>query len=201
MEIREITQYDERLPFIGYGIWVIFEMRHRKVHAIHPIRFCEIILSEYDFVKSAGKSLWPNNTTKSSFDFERWRNTFKERVKFFVEHRRPFPISTIARIISEIDEITVEEATRWIVSLNTDSAPRALSKESIEYQLRKGVDISSVRGIPISIVNALNENGAASINRITTLVEDKLKTKSGLGRVVTYFVHKLTAQGILEIVA
>ena len=200
MELREITQYHEKAPFSGYGMWIVFEMRYRKAHLLHPIHLTELSLSEYEYVKASGGSLWPNNTTKTSFSFDKWRESFKDRVKFFVEHKRPFPYALVAKVISEIDEISIEKAAAWIASLDTGSTTKSFSKQSVEYVLRKGTDISSVKGRPSAIVTALSENGPASIDRITSLVEGKLKTKSRTGRVVTYFVHKLTAQGILEIV-
>lgn len=204
MEIREVTTYNEKAPFTGYGIWVIFEMKYRKAHLLHPVHLTELMLSEYEYVQSSGNCLWPFNNTGNSFNFERWKQNFKDRVAFFIQHKRSFPVQLVAKVISEIDGITVEEAVKYIGSLTQlesgKATPTLFTKANIEYVLRKDADISLMRGRPLAVVNAFQENGPASIYQITHLVKGKLKTKSDLSRVVTYFVHKLTAQGILEIV-
>ncbi len=205
MEIREVTTYNEKAPFTGYGIWIVFELKYRKAHLLHPIHLTELMLSEYEYVRSSGNCLWPFNSTGNSFNFERWKQSFKDRIAFFIEHKRSFPLQLVAKVISEIDNITVEEAIRYIGSLSQSEAgkpaPMLFTKANIEYALRKDADVSEMRGRPLAIVNAFKENGPASIYQITHLVKGKLKTKSDLSRVVTYFVHKLASQGILEIVA
>lgn len=205
MEIREVTTYNEKAPFTGYGVWVVFELKYRKAHLLHPIYLTELMLSEYEYVRSSGNCLWPINNTGTSFNFEKWQHDFKNRVAFFIENKRSFPIQLVAKVIAEIDKTSIEEAIRFLGSLTESvagkSAPKLFTKANIEYALREDADISNVRGRPLAIVNAFQENGPASIYQITHLVKGKLKTKSDLSRVVTYFVHKLTAQGILEIVA
>jgi len=205
MEIREVTQYNEKAPFTGYGIWVVFELKYRKAHLLHPIHLTELMLSEYEYVRASGNCLWPINNTGTSFNFERWKKSFKDRVLFFIEHNRSFPVQLVAKTIAELDEISLEEAIRFLGSLTQSEAgkpkPKLFTKANMEYALREDVDISNMRGRPLAIVTAFKENGPASIYQITHLVKGKLKTKSDLSRVVTYFVHKLTAQGILEIVA
>lgn len=205
MEIREVTQYNRDAPFTGYGVWIIFELKYRKAQLIHPVHLTELILSEYELVRSSGNSLWPTNKTGSSFNFEKFKQDFKDRVKFFIEHKRSFPLQTVARVIAELEDISTEEAIRIIGGMTESEAgkptPMLFSKANRQYALREDVDLSKIRGRPLAVVNAFKENGPASIYQITHLVKGRLKTKSDLSRVVTYFVHKLTSQGILEIVA
>ena len=207
MEIREITTYNERAPFSGYGIWIVFELKHRKAHLIHPVTFTELVMVEYDYVKSAGDCLWPFNTTKSSFSIERFRKNLLDRIDFFIKNKRSFPLNLLATVISEIDECSIEDATKIITSMASVSTDHdvpisnLMDKASREFSLCKDADISGIRGRPLAIVQALQETKSASIYQITHLVNGRLKTKSDLSRVVTYFVHKLTSQGILEIVS
>lgn len=207
MEIREITTYHEKSPVTGYSIWFVFETKYRKAHLIHVSTLKELILSEYEFVTSVGNCLWPFNNTKTSFNKDKFVRDFKDRLEFMIQHKKPFPIQSVAKIISELDEISEDEAHKFIKSLDQKSwdlcIPTSLRLDSTsrEYALRKDVDLSSVRGRPLTIVEAFRESGPASIYKITELVTGKLKTKSKTSRVVTYFVHKLASQGILEIVA
>src|SRR5579862_9522262 len=118
MEIREVTQYNEKAPFTGYGLWIVFELKHRKAQLIHPIYFTELILSEYEYVKSSGGCLWPTNNTKTSFNLEKFKRDFKSRIRFMLENKRPFPVQIVAKIIAELDEITEKEAIALINSMN-----------------------------------------------------------------------------------
>lgn len=205
MEIREITTYHEKAPFTGYGIWIVFEMKYRKAHLIHPIHLTELILSEYEYVRSSGNSLWPFNNACNSFNFDRFKAEFKKRVETFIRTGKSFPVQTVTKIISEMDNISIEEATRFIGSFTSSEYNKPVStlfnKANREYALSKDADLSKFRGRPLAVLTAFKENGPASIYQITHLVNGRLKTKSDLGRVVTYFVHKLTSQGVLEIVA
>lgn len=205
MEIREITQYSDKSPFNGYGVWIVFEQKYRKAYLLHPIHLTELMLSEYEFVRASGNSLWPVNQTGSSFNRDRFVDAFKKRVIFFVEQQRSFPIQAVAKVIAELDEIEVTEAIKWIASHSESVGNKPVrlffDKGNQEYALVKGVDYSKIGGRPRVIIEALKDIGPASIYQIIHLVEGKLKTKNKLSRVVTYFVHKLTTQGILEIVA
>jgi len=207
MEIREITTYHEKAPFTGYGVWFVFETKYRKAHLVHPVTLTELMLNEYEFVRAVGKCLWPNNNTGTSFHKDKFVRDFKTRLEFMIQNRKPFPIQAVAKIISELDEISEEEAHEFIKALDQKSwdmcipTTLRLDKTSREYALKKDADLSAVRGRPLAIVEAFKESGPASIYKITELVTGKLKTKSKTGRVVTYFVHKLASQGILEIVA
>jgi hypothetical protein len=208
MEIREVTTYNEKLPFSGYGIWVVFEMKYHKAHLVHPIHFSELILREYEYMKSVGGCLWPNNNTKTFFNKDRFTASIKDRVKFFMDNDRTFPVQLVARILAELEETTEKAQLEWIDSLNKQvSAEKGkptltlLDKASISYRLSETANLENVRGRPLAIVEALKTSPEpASIYQITHLVDGKLKTKSDLSRVVTYFVHKLASQGILEIV-
>jgi hypothetical protein len=206
MEIREVTTYNERAPFTGYGVWVVFELVGRKAQLIHPIHLTELMLSEYEYVQSCGNSLWPYNNTGTSFNVDRFKRNLKERIEFFVRTKKSFPIQTVAKIIAELDEIEVSEALKYISSLGVEATEdekpvsMAMDKASREYSLRKDVDISNIAGRPRVIVEVIRESGPASIYQITHLVTGRLKTKCGISRTVTYFVHKLASQGILEIV-
>lgn len=205
MEIREVTQYHKDAPFSGYGIWIVFELKYRKAHLLHPVHLTELMLNEYEFVRASGSCLWPIANDSSSFNFDRWKKDFKARVAFFVEHKRSFPLQTVAKVISEIDGISTEKAIAYIGSFSISEGgkptPMLFDKANRSYALREDVDLTQFRGRQLALVNAFKENGPSSIYQITHLVKGRLKTKSDLGRVVTYFVHKLTAQGILEIVA
>lgn len=205
MEIREVTTYNKNAPFSGYGIWIVFEMRYRQAQLLHPIRLTELILTEYDFIRSSGNSLWPENKTGNSFDFERFRRSFKERVELFIRNKRTFPVQLVTNVIAELDKCSNQEAMRFLASHTQQEYGKPVStlfnKANREYNLAENVDLSEYRGRQLVILNAFKENGQASIYQITHLVTGKLKTKSDVSRVVTYFVHKFASQGILEIVA
>lgn len=209
MEIREVTQYNEKAPFTGYGLWIVFELKHRKAQLIHPIYFTELILSEYEYVKSSGGCLWPNNNTKTSFNIDKFKRDLKSRIRFMLENKRPFPVQVVAKIIAELDSISEREALDLIKSMNNSVSAElgiptsiTLDKANLEFRLRKDADTSSIKGRPLAIVEVLKETGeSASMYRINHLVNGRLKTKCKLSRAVTYFVNKLVAQGILEIVA
>jgi hypothetical protein len=203
MEIREITTYNEKAPFSGYGIWIVWEMKYRKAHLLHPVHLTELILSEYEYVKSSGNMLYPFNQTKTSFNLERFKKSFKERVQFFVEHHRTFPVQLVSKVIAELDSTSEEEAIKIIGDFSSDGEGHTTAlfdKANRTYCLSKDADISTFRGRQRVILNAFEENGPSSIYQITNLVDGRLKTKSKISRVVTYFVHRLTYQGILNIV-
>jgi hypothetical protein len=207
MEIREVTTYNEKAPFTGYGLWIVFELKYRKILIVHPVTLTEIVLSEYEYVKSCGDSLWPINTSKTSFKFDKFARDFKERIRYRITKGKSFPIQTVAKVIAELDNITVEEASRYLTSLSHQSYDLGnvetldIDDENREYRLRKGVDYSHITGRPLAIIEAFRENGPSSKYKITELVTGKVKTKMKISRVVTYFVNKLASQGILEIVA
>jgi len=207
MEIREVTTYNEKAPFTGFGVWICFETKYRKALLIHPVLLTELVLTEYEFVKSAGDRLWPLNETKTSFNFERFRQSFKDRINLFIRTNKPFPLNTVARVISELDEISEEEAYRFIKSLDQSAwddcieTSLRLDKTNREYALKKDVDIQHIKGRPRTIVEIFKEVGPSSIYKITELATGRLKTKCKISRTVTYFVHRLAAEGVLEIVA
>ena len=68
------------------------------------------------------------------------------------------------------------------------------------YKVPEKLDLSLFNGRPLVILQELRTNGPSSVHRIVSLVDGKMKTKTDVRRVVTFFVNKLTAQGILEIV-
>jgi hypothetical protein len=205
MEIREVTTYNKNAPFSGYGVWVVFEMKYRRAQLLHPIHLTELILGEYDYIRSRGKCLWPENETGSSFNFERFRKSFKDRVELFVKNKKTFPVQLVSNVIAELDKCSTTEAMRFIASHTTKEHNKSVStlfnKANREYNLAKNVDLSHYKGRQLVILSAFRENGQASIYQITHLVTGTLKTKSDVGRVVTYFIHKFAARGILEIVA
>jgi hypothetical protein len=206
MEIREVTVYNKKkAPFSGYGIWLVFEMKYRQAQLLHPVHLTELILGEYDFVRSSGNCLWPVNNTGNSFDFERFRKSFKERVELFVKNKKYFPVQLVANAIAELDECSYKEALTFLASHSSKEYNKPVStlfnKANREYNLAENVDLLQYKGRQLVILNAFKENGQASIYQITHLVTGKLKTKSDVGRVVTYFIHKFASQGVLEIVA
>lgn len=198
--------YHDKAPFTGYGVWICFEMKFRKVQMIHPSTFTEIMLSEYEYVKSSGKSLWPVNNSGTIFNLDRFVARFKERIDARIRTGKSFPVQTVAKILAEFDDTTVEQATRYLKSLTQASFDDGnhktldLDKNNREYALRKDADISGITGRPLAIVEAFRDNGPSSIYRITELVTGRVKTKMKVSRVVTYFVHQLTIRGVLEIV-
>lgn len=204
MEIREITSYNEKSPHMGYGVWLVMTQQNRQAHLLHPIHLTELYMKEYEYRKSVGDCLWPNNTSKTSFNRDRFSHNFRERISFCMKLKRPFPINTVAQALSELDDITLEEAMRFIGQTTVNEFGESVSKLSTkanrEYVLREGVDPELFKGRQRALLCAFKEHGSASIYQITTAVEGKLKTKSDLSRVVTYFVNKLASQGILEIV-
>ena len=204
MELREITTYNDKSPTMGYGIWLVMAEQNRQAHLLHPIYLTEMYMREYEYKKSVGGCLWPNNTTKSVFNRDRFSSLFRERISVCMKLKRPFPINTVARALSELDNIELEEAMRFIGQTTVNEFGESVSKLSTkanrEYVLREGVDPELFKGRQRALLCAFREHGSASIYQITTAVEGKLKTKSDLSRVVTYFVNKLASQGILEIV-
>lgn len=207
MEIREVTTYSENSPFTGYGIWIIFEKKYHKAILLHPVLLTELQLNEYEFVESCGNCLWPFNNSGKGFSIDRFISNFKERIKFFIDNERSIPAELCAKVISEIDEISMEKARECINLLALKSGEElktgvySLDKKEREFSLRDDANYSKVRGRPLAIIEALRDYGPATMEQITELVDGKLRTKCKLSRAVTYFVNKLTSQGILEIVA
>lgn len=204
MDIREFTTYNDNAPVTGYGVWIVLDSSGRRAHLLHPVALSEMIVSEFELVKSSGNTVWPVNATGSKFDAERFMNSFKKRIAFFLENKRPFPINTVAKALAGLEEIELDEAMRFIGKLSVDefgeSISRVSNKANREYTLKSGVDISMFYGRPGCILQAFKDHGPASIYQITSKVEGKLQTISDRGRVVTYFVNKFASQGILEIV-
>lgn len=205
MDIREFTTYNEKSPCTGYGVWIVLEEKDRKAQLLHPIFLTELIVSEYDYARGSGGSVWPINTTTCSFDCERFIKSFKNRIAFFLENGRSFPVQSVAKALAQLTGITHDEAMSFIgkASVNEygESISKVSNKASREYAVRKDVDVKKFTGRPEVILSALKENGPASIYQITSMVDGKLKTKSDLNRVVTYFVNKLASEGVLEILA
>lgn len=205
VEIREFTTYHEKSPITGYGVWIVLDEKDRKAHLLHPITLTELIVSEYDFARNSGKSIWPMNSTGVTFSASRFMDSFKKRIAFFLENNRPFPVNTVARALADMEEITIEEAMQFIGSLSVneygESISRLSDKANREYALKANVDITTFNGRQLALLRDFKEHGPASIYQLTSRVKGKLETKSDLGRVVTYFVNKLTSQGILEIIA
>ncbi len=206
LEVREVTTYNENAPFTGYGLWLVMAEENRRAHLLHPIHLTEMYLREYEYVKSVGGSLWPNNTTKSIFDKDKFIRRFKENIAFKLKFKKPFPINTVAKALSELEGITLEEAFTAIGQETIDKETGEIissvsTKANREYALKEGINPDNFKGRQHALLCAFKEHGSASIYQITSLVEGKLKTKSSLSRVVTYFVNKLASQGILEIVA
>lgn len=204
VDIREFTTYNENSPVSGYGVWVLIESTGKKAHLLHPILFTELIVTEYDYRKGSGATLWPINTSGVKFDASRFVEAFKKRIAFFLENERSFPINTVAKALAEFEEITFIEAVDFINKLSINDLGESISQKSNKanrvYKLREDCPPITFGGRPLALVQDIKENGPASIYQITSRIEGKLKTRTDLARVVTFFVNKLTAQGILEIV-
>ncbi len=204
MDIREFTTYSESSPVCGYGIWIVIE-EGKRIHLLHPIHLAELIITEYEFKSGSGNTLWPINSTGCVFNSSRFISSFKERIAFFVENGRSFPIQTVAKAIAEFEEIPFDKAMSYIGSLSVDEFGESISRISDKanrvYRVNDSVDINSYRGRAFALLSAFKANGPASIYQITPLVDGKLKTKTDLSRVVTYFVNKLASEGVLQIVA
>ena len=200
MEIREVTQYHEKSPFTGYGIWIVFELKYRKAQLLHPIYLTELMMSEYELVKASGNCLWPVQSENNFFNMDRFRKNFKERVEFFIQQKKSFPVNSVAKVIAELDGSTEQEALAWIGSKakveEGRPTPMIFSKGTIQYLVNPDFKkhIGGRKGI---IVDAVREHGPASIYQLTHLVEGRLKTVTELSRVVTYLVHNLQDQRIL----
>lgn len=205
MEVREITQYNKDAPFTGYGVWVVFELKYRKAHLLHPVHLTELMLSEYELARASGSCLWPFVKPDTSFNWEKFKRDFKDRVRFFIEHNRSFPLQTVAQVISEMDDISVTEAIQEIgqyaISESGKPTPILFDKANRSYALAEDVDLRYFRGRKHALLTIFKENGPSSIYQATHLCKGRLKTKSELGRVVTYLVHRLTTEGVLVIVA
>ncbi len=206
MKIIEFTTYNESSPVTGFGIWLVLD-EGLRAHLFHPIHLSELIVTEYDYKSGIGNSLWPTNSTGNPFSASRFMESFKKRVAFFIENRRPFPVQVVAKVIAELEEIPIEEVMLFIRSLTAGDAEfnnSTTDKASRTYQVRKDVEIDESLIEPgrarVLFETLKCHNSPASIYEITSLVEGKLKTKSDLNRVVTYFVNKLTSRGVLEIV-
>ena len=207
MEVREVTQYDERAPFTGYGVWIVFEQKNRRALLLHPVTLTELSLTEYQFVQGVGKSLWPINTSKSSFNSDRFIYNFKERIRAFLINIRTFPVNLAAQVISEFERISVEEAMKVISSLGASvdeelPATAILDKTNRAYRVAKNVRLSDFVGRTLAVLEVVKESGPVNTYQIASLAEGRLKTKcqGGVSRAVTYIVNKLASQGILEIV-
>lgn len=204
MEIREFTTYHEKAPSTGFGIWIVLEEKDRKAHLLHPVHLTELIVSEYDYVRNVGAPLWPTNASGSKFSATRFIDSFKHRIAFFLENGRSFPLQTVAKALAAFEEISHEQAIAFIGSLSVNEFGESISnlsnKANREYAVKDNANCDRLSPRAMAIVEVLKENGPASIYQLTSLVDGKLKTKSDVSRVVTFFVNKLASQGILEIV-
>lgn len=207
MDIREFTTYNENSPITGYGVWIVLEESGHKAQLFHPVHLKELTVTEYEFVTGSGQTIWPMNGTGVSFNAAKFMDSLKRRVAFFIENERAFPIQTVAKVIAEFEEISLDEAMAQIKGFSYSTQHKEIINPLIDkinrvYRIRKDCSIiHKIEPRAVSIVNALKENGPATIYQITSLVDGKLTTKSDLRRVVTYFVNKLTSQGVLEIMA
>jgi hypothetical protein len=206
VDIREFTTYNEKSPITGYGVWIVLEAG-RRAHLLHPVNFSELIITEYEFHSSSGRTIWPVNATGCPFNASRFMESFKKRIAFFMENGRPFPLQSVAKAIAGLEDISFDEALDMIRGLAVDekgnslSVSRSSDKVNRIYRLDPEVDLDKFYGRPRVILQAIKESGPISIYKLTSLVEGKLVTKTDKNRVVTYFVNKLASQGILEIVA
>ena|ERR1035437_5812318 len=207
MDIREFTTYSEKSPVTGYGVWIVLEEKGHRALLLHPLHLCELAVSEYEFVTCSGDTLWPNNATGTIFHAERFVESFKKRISFFLENERAFPVQTVARALALFEDITVQEALKFIGSVSVNEFGESISpisnKANREYVLRDGIDPRNFPGRASTILLLVKEHGPASILQITSLADGKLKVtdQCPLNRTVTYFVNKLTSEGILQIVA
>lgn len=203
MEIRELTLYNEKSPVTGYSCWIVVE-HGRRVQLLHPYHLTELILTEYEFKIANGEQMWPENGTGCGFSASRFIQSFKKRIAFFLENKRPFPVQTVAKTLAAFEEISVDEAMAFIGSLSVNEFGESIScvsnKANRVYDIKPNVDLRKYfQTRPGAILNALKEHGPSTIYTITSLVDKTLKTKSDKARVVTYFVNKLASEGILEI--
>lgn len=205
MDIREFTTYNPKSPFTGYGLWIVLQEGGGKAHLLHPVHLCELIVSEYEFKTSSGLSVWPLNCTGTTFHAARFVDSFKKRIKFFLENERSFPTQTVAKALAFFEDISHEEALAFIgksaINEYGESISPVANKTTREYALAESVDLSRFKGRKLVILSAFKEYGPASIYSITSLVEGTLNTVTDKCRVVTYFVNKFAAEGILQIVA
>lgn len=205
MDIQEFTTYNDNSPVTGFGVWLVLERTGKKVHLFHPVYFSEIIVTEYDFRCGAGATLWPVNASGVGFNAERFSKSFKNRIAFFLDNGRSFPINTVAKALAEMEEISLDEAMSYIGKLSVNELGESISRISNKtyrvYQVLDQKKALKLGGRPSTIVKDILENGPASIYQLTSRIEGKLTTKTELGRVVTYFVNKLVSQGILEVVS
>lgn len=207
MDIREFTTYSEKSPVTGFGVWIVLEEMGHQAHLLHPISLCELVVSEYEFVTCSGHTLWPINSTGSSFHADQFIDRFKKRIAYFLENERSFPVQTIAKALAEFEEISIKEALQFIGTLSVNEFGENFSpvadKTNREYVLRDGINPESFSGRTEIILNIIKEHGPASLYQIAEFSEGRLKVTNTcpLNRTVTYFVNKLTSEGILQIVA
>jgi len=210
VEIIEFTTYSEKSPFTGFGVWILLEKNDGKAHLLHPIHLCELTVREFEFCTSVGNSIWPVNSTGTNFSASKFIESFKNRIAFFLEIERAFPIQTVAKALAFFEDISVESALDYIKSSLNESdeylkkdgserKARAVNKSTREFRLSDDPGIKKLSPREKVILEALKENGPASIYSITSLVDKTLKTKSDKARVVTYFVNKMLSEGVLEI--
>jgi hypothetical protein len=203
VEIREFTTYHEKSPITGYGIWIVIEEGGRRVHLLHPFSLSELIVNEVDFVQNAGAPLWPVNATGISFSASKFMEKFKKRIAFFIENKRPFNMNVVAKALAGMEEITHEEAMKMISELippdDNSRIGEMTNKSNRVYRVSRDADLSKLQGRPRALIDVLLEHGPASIYQLTSLADGRLKTKTDMRRVVTYFVNKLSAEGILEL--
>jgi len=206
VDIREYTTYSDKSPVTGYGVWVVVEEGRRSL-LLHPVHLTELVVSEYEFSTGSGNTLWPINSSRGTFDANRFIESFKKRIAFFAENERPFPIHTVAKAYAGFEDISLEDAMAVIRTLSVSELsgsdgliPKGADKATRVYKVPEKLDLSLFNGRPLVILQELRTNGPSSVHRIVSLVDGKMKTKTDVRRVVTFFVNKLTAQGILEIV-
>jgi hypothetical protein len=203
MEIREFTQYNERLPFTGFGVWISLGSIDRKVHLLHPIHLVEYFATEYEMAKWGGSILWPFNNSGSHINFEAFVERFEKRIKIFLESGRSFPIDSVARALADLKEISLDEAFKFIgdnsLNKNGESFSNYVSNKTVDrYNIRKGANTFKLEGRALTIIEALKENGPMSIQQLNTYLEGRMKTINPINRAVTYYVNKFARMGILD---
>lgn len=205
MDIREFTTYSENSPITGYGVWIVLDQGNNRTQLLHPFLLTELVVTEYEFKTGSGETLWPKNSSGVPFNASKFLQTFKNKIAFFLENGRPFNIHLVAKALSFFEETTIEEAMSFIGTLSKESEPgestsRLSNKAQRVYRIREEADLLKIKAPRQKAIIEALKSGPASIYQIISLVDGKLKSKSDLNRVVTYFVGKLTSQGILEIV-
>lgn len=202
MEIRVVDCDMENAPVAGRSVYVIVASNDHEVYLFHPWSLTEFMMRGLKYRKSVGDQLWPVNNSGLKFDVHKLVFVIQRKITEFANANRSFPTHTAMKVIAELSGQDIGKVEAWVHN-NLPEATRAQQrtyKVNRQYRLSKDADISKFKGRPKVVLESIKELKIGTVHSILANVSGKLKTKLDQERVVTYFVNRFHAQGILEIV-